>query len=93
MVALQVLTDLRSELGSEVPGGDALQAAGQRGEPHLGRVLDEEVDMVSLAVGLSQRGTEVGTDVGHDLTHAVEHGASSSGHCTAAAAYRAAGLS
>jgi len=45
------------------PGGSALEAVHQGGDSDLGRVMDQEINMVVLAVHLDQLRLEVGADL------------------------------
>ncbi len=61
------------ELLADVVRGHALEAVDQRGDRQLGRIVDEQVDVVLFAVELAQLGAEAAGDVSHDLFASGEH--------------------
>lgn len=62
------------ELLAQHPGADALHGVDDAGDGLLGRVLDQEVDMIGLAVQLQQHAAKF---LGHalaDLPHPLDLG-------------------
>jgi len=51
-----------SKLLAKHPAGDALEAVHERGERDLGRVVDEQVNMIGLAIELDELCVEIVTD-------------------------------
>ena len=47
---------------SQPPRRNALKRVDQRGDRHLGRVFDQQVDMICFAVEVGKRRFKVGTD-------------------------------
>lgn len=60
-------------LGSQIPGRDTFQAVHQFRHCDLGRVVDEEVNVVGFAVELGEFGLETPAHPRHDLFAAAEH--------------------
>ena len=57
----------------EPAGGHAFQGVHQRRDGHLGRVLDQQVHVVILAVALREYGAEVLADLPEDLREIADH--------------------
>src|SRR5271166_952902 len=56
------------------PGGDALEGVDQPGDGNGGRKVDQQVDVVRLAVELGRFGPEVPAYVPQDLLRAIQEG-------------------
>lgn len=63
MLAPEFLPDLWELPGSQSIGGSALQAVDQGRDGDFGRIADEEVDMIILAIEFQQLRLEIKTDL------------------------------
>ena len=70
--APQLLADARVVLFADHAAGHALEAAHQRRDGDLGRVVHQQVDVIVLTVELNQFRLEVGTDAGEYPVQVIE---------------------
>ena len=60
------------ELFSQQPGRHTFERSDQAGQGHLGRVVDQQMHMVMLAVELHQLGIKILAHAGHDQLHGIQ---------------------
>ena len=59
---------------SETTRGDALETVDQFGERHFWRILDQQMDVVILSVGLDQSARKVLADAGEEVAECLMGG-------------------
>jgi hypothetical protein len=68
----ETAADMSAVLLAQQPSGDAFERVDQRRECDLGRVVNQQVDVVVLAVELDQFGTEAVAHLDHDFFTAAQ---------------------
>ncbi len=66
----KLLANFRQAKRSKTPSGHALEGVDQARKRNLGRVLDQQVHVIGLVVGLQQFAFEV---FAHRLPHLLQH--------------------
>ncbi|GAA3577419.1 hypothetical protein GCM10022419_068330 [Nonomuraea rosea] len=64
--------DMSAVLLAQQPSGDAFKRVGRRRERDLGRVVNQQMDMVVLAVERDQPGAEAVAHLDHDFCTAAQ---------------------
>ncbi|GLW99281.1 hypothetical protein Misp02_33680 [Microtetraspora sp. NBRC 16547] len=67
MLAPQILADVAGELLAQQACRDALEGVDQGGQSHLGRIVDQQMHVVAVAVELDQFRSETVAHLDHDL--------------------------
>ena len=73
MPAPEIPADMSAVLLAQQPSGDAFERVDQRRECDLGRVVNQQTDMVVLAVELDQLGAEAVAHLDHDFFTAAQY--------------------
>jgi hypothetical protein len=72
MPSVERLADFRESFLSDDSGTRSFQGVDQRRYRHLGRIFDQQMDMVVLPVTFLQGGLKIGADLGKALPKALE---------------------